>query len=479
MTDFLALLDFIGRAAASAIGIPIVVWTLVTLILLGMLRLMPGRPLMQYRMRTGLLFALPLGVGVALLDVNLARLLLPTDSVSWASPMLAPLHVDPAQADAAASSSPAWRSSFVGIGLLAVGAGTAALVACARLACDAWALRQFRTSHPPNASTAMQKRADAMARTLDIRRSVSVCCAHDISVPMTVGGWRPCLFLPASLWDEDSDDTAAFDMAVTHELIHVRRFDYTVHALVRLVRALCVAHPLVGWCARSIATYREQACDAAVLENDHVQRKDYATLLLQWAQRTAAAPGSALGLAYSSSTLKSRISQMTSLNAVSRSRPFVSIAISAILLVGTFTLMACSDVGMQESPDPDAPASSETAPLKSSSSDSVYVSVEEQPELNGGMQALYSAVSYPEIAQEHGVEGRVLVRFVVATDGTPTDVSVIDAPEVGDNVPAEALDALEDMATEAVNQMSFEPGMHNGDVVDVQMTLPIRFQLSE
>lgn len=473
MTDFLVLLDSIGRAAAAATGGPLVVWTLVALLVLGMLRLVPGRPLMQYRIRTGLLFALPLGIGAALLDINLGGLLLGTDPVSWTSPMLAPLHVDPAQADAAASSSPAWRGSFVGIGLLAVGAGSAALAACTRLACDAWALRQFRTSHPPNAPAVMQKRVDALTRTLGIGRSVSVCCAHDISVPMTVGGWRPCLFLPPSLWAEDSDDTAAFDMAVTHELIHVRRFDYTVHALVRLVRALCVAHPLVGRYARSIATYREQACDAAVLANDHVQRKDYATLLLQWAQHTAPAPGSALGLAYSSSTLKSRISHMTSFNAVSRSHPFVSIAISAVLLVGTFGLMACSDVGMQESPDPDPPSEARA--------DGPYKQVDTMPEIDGGMQALYSAVSYPEVAQEHGVGGRVVVQFVVEPDGTTTDLTILTADVKGEGMapPQSVAEALEDAALEAVRQVTFEPGKHNGDVVDVQMAVPIIFQLPE
>lgn len=474
MSSLLSTLDTIGRAAASTVGLPLVVWTLTALVVLGVLRLVPRRPLLHYWMRVGLLVALPLGIGAALLDLGgWSAVLFPTESAPWLGPALAPLRVDAVLGDAAASPSPAWRSSFVGIGLLAVGAGSAALVACAQLALDAWALRQFRASHPPNAPAAMQERVDVLARTLGMRRSVTVCCAPDIAVPMTVGGWRPCLFLPASLWDHRSDDAATFDMAVTHELIHVRRFDYTVHALVRLVRALCVAHPLVGWCARSIATYREQACDAAVLAVEHVQRKAYATLLLQWTRRIATSPSSALGLAYSSSTLKSRIAQMTSFTAVPRSRPLVTIALSTLLLVSTFALMACSDTGLNGSSDPD--------PSTEADAEEPYKKVDTPPEMKGGMQALYSEVSYPDIAQEHDLEGRVVVQFVVNTEGIPTDVTILNADVEGEGAPPpqSAVESLEDAALEAVEQISFEPGQHNGDVVDVQMAVPIQFQLSE
>jgi TonB family protein len=257
-------------------------------------------------------------------------------------------------------------------------------------------------------------------------------------------------------------------MTLTHELVHVQRFDYVVHVLVRTVRALFVAHPLVHVYARAVATYREHACDASVLATQHVRQKTYAALLLQWTQRTASAPASALGLAYSSSTLKSRISAMMS--HTSTSRPALSFVLSALLLVTTFTLMACGDVGTEEPSDAPAP----DAPVHPAEIDT-------QPQLDGGMQALYSAVTYPDIAQEHGVEGRVVVQFVVAPDGTPTDLTVLNADVQGDGPtpPEAATQSLEDAALEAVRNMTFTPGEHEGQAVNAQLAVPIRFQLPE
>lgn len=461
VSSILLLLDALGRFVAATVVVPLVVWTLAALVVLGVLRLVPGRPLVQYWMRVSLLLALPLGLAAALLDLGFLPVAVGSISdVPWLGRTLAPIVVDAASTDALAS--PAWRGPFVGLGAGAVCAGGGAFVAGARLAADAHALHRFGAAHPPNAPRWVQEQVDAQAKSLGINRRVSVCCAPDIAVPMTVGGWHPRLFLPASLLA----DKQALTMTLTHELVHVHRFDYAVHALVRMVRALFIAHPLVVQCARSIVTYREQACDAAVLATDRVPHKAYAALLLQWAQRTASTPASALGLAYSSSTLKSRIASMTSFNAVPRSHPMISIALSALLLVGTFTLMACDDAGLNTSSE-------------SESDDEPYTQVDNPPELDGGMQALYSAMTYPEIAQEHNLEGRVVVQFVVDRDGSPSDVSVIDTPETGDDVPTEALDALEEAAIAAVQQTTFDPGRHEGELVDVQMAVPIRFQLTE
>ena len=461
LMDVLLHLDALGRFVVHAVAGPVVLWTLMAGAAWGGLRLLPGRPLVQYWARVGVLLALPLGLAAALLDIGLfAAPLGSVSDVPWLSRTLAPIVVDGISTDA----SPAWRGLFVGVGIGAVGAAGAAVVALARLAGDAYALRRFGAAHPPNAPAWVQEQVHTQAQALGITRPVSVCCAPDIAVPMTVGGRHPRLFLPASLLA----DQQALAMTLTHELVHVQRFDYVVHVLVRMVRALFVSHPLVHVYARAVATHRERACDASVLATPHVHRKTYAALLLQWTQRTASAPASALGLAYSSSTLKSRISAMMS--HTSTSRPALSFVLSALLLVTTFTLMACSDVGTEEPPDAPAP----DAPVPPAEIDT-------QPQLDGGMQALYSAITYPEIAQEHGVEGRVVVQFVVAPDGTPTELTVLNADVEGEGPtpPEAAAQSMEDAALEAVRSMTFTPGEHEGQAVNAQMAVPIRFQLPE
>lgn len=462
LPDVLFVLDALGRFVATTVAGPVVLWTLMAGAAWGGLHLVPRSPLVQYRARAAVLLALPLGLAAALLDLGLPGAVLGSVSdVPWLGRTLAPVVVDAASTDAAA---PAWRGLFVGVGIGAIGAGGAATVALTRLAADAVALHRFVAAHPPNAPVWVKEQVDTQAQAQGITRPVSVCCGPEIAVPMTVGGWRPRLFLPESLCSNEQ----ALAMTLTHELVHVKRFDYVVHVLVRMARALFVAHPLVHVYARAVATYREHACDASVLATQRVSQKTYAALLLQWAQQASSAPASALGLAYSSSTLKSRISAMTS--HTSPSRPTLSFVLSALLLVTTFTLMACGDVGIDEpsdAPAPDAPVSP--------------AEIDTQPQLDGGMQALYNAVTYPDIAQEHGVAGRMVVQFVVAPDGTPTDLTILNADVQGEGPtpPEAAVQSLEDAALDAVRNMTFTPGEHEGQAVNAQMAVPIRFQLPE
>lgn len=95
--------------------------------------------------------------------------------------------------------------------------------------------------------------------------------------------------------------------------------------------------------------------------------------------------------------------------------------------------------------------------------------VEDQPELVGGMTALQESVSYPETAKEAGIEGRVIVQFVVDKNGTVTK------PKVTRGVN----ETLNQAALEAVKQQEFKPGQQDGQPVKVQMSVPVTFRLPD
>lgn len=101
--------------------------------------------------------------------------------------------------------------------------------------------------------------------------------------------------------------------------------------------------------------------------------------------------------------------------------------------------------------------------------DEIFIAVEEKPELIGGMAALQKAVDYPEMAEQSGVEGRVIVQFVVAEDGTVQDPQVIRGVHR----------LLDKAAIEAVRAQKFKPGKQRGEPVKVQMSLPVAFTLKE
>ena len=102
----------------------------------------------------------------------------------------------------------------------------------------------------------------------------------------------------------------------------------------------------------------------------------------------------------------------------------------------------------------------------------VYDVVEELPEFPGGMSAmidfLQTNISYPKDAEKQKVEGRVMVMFVVETDGSISDV------EVARNV----FPSLDEEAVRMVKAMpKWKPGKEKGKAVRVKFTLPVVFRL--
>ena len=96
--------------------------------------------------------------------------------------------------------------------------------------------------------------------------------------------------------------------------------------------------------------------------------------------------------------------------------------------------------------------------------------VEVMPEFPGGAQALSNYlntnVKYPKIAEEEGVQGEVVVSFIVERDGSITDVRVIKA--VHRALDVEAMRVVRNMP-------KWTAGTINGEVVRTQYTLPISF----
>lgn len=88
-----------------------------------------------------------------------------------------------------------------------------------------------------------------------------------------------------------------------------------------------------------------------------------------------------------------------------------------------------------------------------------------QPQLIGGLNALQKAVRYPRKARKQRIEGRVVVRFIVDTDGRVREASV---PE-----PVHPL--LDEAAMKAVRSMKFVPAQKDGERVAVQLSVPIGF----
>lgn len=95
------------------------------------------------------------------------------------------------------------------------------------------------------------------------------------------------------------------------------------------------------------------------------------------------------------------------------------------------------------------------------------------PEFPGGMQALMAFVGshtqYPAEAMKKGIEGSVVVRFVVETDGSVGNVQV--AKSLSPDCDSEAVRVVKSMPR-------FKPAIRNGEAVPVTCNVPFRFKMA-
>lgn len=102
----------------------------------------------------------------------------------------------------------------------------------------------------------------------------------------------------------------------------------------------------------------------------------------------------------------------------------------------------------------------------------VFDVVEQMPSFPGGpaalMKYLADNIKYPVVAQENGVQGRVVVSFVVERDGSISDVQVVRSVDP----------SLDKEAQRVVRSMpKWIPGKQNGSAVRVKYNVPVSFRL--
>jgi protein TonB len=102
----------------------------------------------------------------------------------------------------------------------------------------------------------------------------------------------------------------------------------------------------------------------------------------------------------------------------------------------------------------------------------VFTIVEEMPTFPGGQQKLLaylaSQLKYPPIARELGIEGTVVLRFIIDASGGVSNIEVVR--DIGGGCGAEALRVAKTMP-------KWNPGRQRGKPVPVYFTMPVRFIL--
>ena len=110
--------------------------------------------------------------------------------------------------------------------------------------------------------------------------------------------------------------------------------------------------------------------------------------------------------------------------------------------------------------------------LQNEEADKVFDVVEQMPSFPGGDAALMTFLStnvhYPVVAEENGIQGKVILTFVIERDGSISDVEVVKS--VDPSLDKEAVRVIESMPR-------WKAGTQNGEPVRVKYTMPVTFRL--
>ncbi|HHP7238635.1 M56 family metallopeptidase [Longibacter sp.] len=460
MMTMLEVLHDIGRATAHALWIPVGIWTVGAMLIDGLLRGIRPSPLVRYRVRQALLFALPISL-IAGLVLHLPVSSAPVHDVAsrLGTSVLSLPTVDVAGGTGSAID---WTHA---LGLLTIIALLCGIAGVVRLAVHTRKLCGLRRQTHQDASDHVHRIERNLRSNLGLTRP-ALLRISSTDVPMLVPGRPPHIVLPTWM-AQNADEQISQDrlrMALAHELVHLQRYDDVSAIVERWVVAVGALHPLIRRLARSIVFDRETACDARVLSTLSCRRGTYARLLRDVATRSR--PIHSVALSQSASTLQERLQAMTF------SRPSPSSAIIRTLSIGVLSLLTIGIVACTDAPSGSPSTDAENPVTTSSSSDkpaSPPSAVDAYPKIVGGLQAVQEAMQYPESAYEAGVEGRVLVQFVVDANGNVQEATIAQGVH----------DLLDDEALRVVRATDFTPGRQNGKAVPVEMTLPITFQHAE
>lgn len=139
---------------------------------------------------------------------------------------------------------------------------------------------------------------------------------------------------------------------------------------------------------------------------------------------------------------------------------------------GTETAEGTGDVDVIAAPEAKAPTVIEKAVEAETKTEAPFLTVEQQPEYPGGLEALRTFLGnnlhYPRAAASAGVSGKVFVSFVVNSDGSLTDLQVLKG--IGFGCDEEAIRVMQKMPR-------WKPGKQSGRAVRVKFNLPISFSL--
>ncbi|MBO4446695.1 MAG: M56 family metallopeptidase [Bacteroidales bacterium] len=272
--------------------------------------------------------------------------------------------------------------------------------------------------------------------------------------------------IPSFSWGRrvvmNRNDLAENPAIFTHERMHVQCRHTLDLLLILPIQLLFWWNPLVWITREELRLLHEYQADEGVIQNG-IDATQYQLLLVR---KAVGEDRFTLASGFLHAKLKNRITMMLKPNSSSWMR-WSYLALIPVLAAFMF---ACNPSRKAQEPEP---AASEADVITLENDALSFEDVEIKPTFNGidadeFARWVNSQLKYPEQAKQDGITGRVTLQFTIETDGSVTDVKVLQG-------------VREDLDSESVRVVSaspkWEPGKHNGKPVKVTYRLPIVYQL--
>ena len=157
-----------------------------------------------------------------------------------------------------------------------------------------------------------------MAAQMGITKPVHIWMSEFVTSPLTIGYLKPVILLPVAAINHLS--TQQTEAVLLHELSHIKRFDFLINLITKIIQSVLYFNPFVKAFAKIIEAEREKNCDEMVLQFQY-EPHGYASALLTL-EKNSNAPSASLAVAASGSKKHQLLTRIESIMGIGKKTVF-------------------------------------------------------------------------------------------------------------------------------------------------------------
>ena len=125
-------------------------------------------------------------------------------------------------------------------------------------------VQRLKTTGLHSLDNAWHNRLNYLSSKLHLTLAVQIFESTQINVPITIGHLKPIILLPLGMISGLPQDQ--IEAIISHELAHIKRYDFLINMIQTFIETLFFYHPVVWWFSSLINSERENCCDDIAIQ---------------------------------------------------------------------------------------------------------------------------------------------------------------------------------------------------------------------